>query len=294
MPKKPNLFLIGAAKSGTTSLHHLLSTHPAIFLSEPKEPGFFVPELTYYPADADWYMSLFAAAGNAVYRGESSTHYTKLPLYRGVAARIAAFVDEPPRFIYLMRDPVDRTLSHYWHNVRKHQEHRPLEAAFREVPEYTAVSDYPMQLAPYFEEFGRDAVFAATFEELVAEPDRTVRSLLSWLGLDPALPRGGLEKRNARPERFTRLRGRGRLDRFARSRLWDRLSPGVPQWIKALGRRAGYRPAAPDEEAMERAVEQLRPEMRAMAERLGVLLGRSFQDWTTTFSAEPARTGPDD
>ncbi len=150
MSRKPNLFIIGAQKCGTTSLHHYLAAHPEIFLSEPKEPGYFVPEIDYYPRDREWYLGLFEGASGHRYVGESSTHYTKLPVYPGVVERIADFVDEAPRFIYLMRDPIDRAVSHYWHDIRKFHEHRPIEEAFRERVDYRAFSNYPMQLEPVF------------------------------------------------------------------------------------------------------------------------------------------------
>lgn len=291
MAKKPNLFIIGAAKSGTTSLHYALAAHPEVFLSEPKEPGFFVPEVTYYPSDESWYLGLFERAGGARYRGESSTHYTKIPLYRGVPDRIAKFVDEEPRFIYLMRDPIDRAVSNYWHNLRKHQEHRGILEAFREVPEYLSVSDYVLQLEPYMERFDHSTIFTATFEELVAQPDAIVAAVLKWLGLEPAVAE--LEKRNARPREFTRVRGRGLLHRFAASPTWDRLSPLAPRWVKRMGRRLGYATGGPEQRALAEAVTELRPRMRDRVYELEGLLGRSFDEWTTTLGeATPdLRTG---
>lgn len=288
---RPNLFIIGAAKSGTTSLHHLLSQHPGIFLSEPKEPAFFVPELDYYPRGTEWYLSLFEGAGTAAYRGESSTHYTKRPLYEDVPDRIAAFVDEQPRFIYLMRDPIDRAISNYWHNLRKHQEHRGMLEAFREVPEYLAVSDYVLQLEPYLERFGRAAVFTSTFEELVTRPESTVADILEWLGLEPA-PTLELEKHNAKPGEFTRVRGRGVLHRVALSPTWERLSPLAPRWLKRAGHKLGYSAGRPADADVAEVVRMLQPRMRARVAELEGLLGRSFDEWTTTVGeSAPERTG---
>ena len=276
MSRRPNLFIIGAAKSGTTSLHHYLAAHPDIFLSEPKEPGYFVPEVDYYPRDLSWYLGLFASASGQRWVGESSTHYTKLPVHSGVVERIAAFVEEPPRFIYLMRDPIERAMSHYWHDVRKYQEHRSIERALEERVEYRAISDYAMQLEPYLDTFGRDAVHALTFEELVDDPERAVRSILAWLGTT-------LGRRNAMPDSFMRLRGSGLLDRVARSRLWSRLSGFAPQGLKDLAKRLAYREADPDGYAKEAVAARLRPEMQEGVRRLEALLDRDFPAWTTTF-----------
>lgn len=87
MKKRVNLFLVGAMKSGSTTLHEYLSQHPDIFMSEEKEPGYFVPEL-WRDRPKDDYDRLFTNAYDKKYMGESSTHYTKLPTYKGVAERI--------------------------------------------------------------------------------------------------------------------------------------------------------------------------------------------------------------
>ena len=281
--RKPNLFIIGAAKCGTTSLHHYLSAHPEIFLSEPKEPGYFVPELDYYPRDLDWYLGLFQGASGERWVGESSTHYTKLPMYPGVVDRIAGFVRGPTRFIYLMRDPIDRAISHYWHDVRKYQEHRPIEKALDQCPEYRAIGDYAMQIKPYFDRFGGDAVFTLTFEELIVAPEDMVRSILEWLDVEPRLPANSLQRLNARPDAFLRVRGSGRLDCLARTPLWQRLSAFTPRPLKVLAKRVAYREARPGQASKEAIAAKLRPEMAAAVRRLEKLLGREFPDWTTTF-----------
>src|SRR5579872_2507705 len=88
--RRPNLFIIGAMKSGTTSLHEYLAAHPQIAMSRVKEPGFFVEELS-FGRGLEWYLSQFDADERHRFLGESSTHYTKLPVYQGVAERIVRF-----------------------------------------------------------------------------------------------------------------------------------------------------------------------------------------------------------
>jgi hypothetical protein len=164
----PNLFIIGAMKSGTSSLHADLGSHPQIFMSTPKEPMFF-------SSGADWrarlegYLELFAAAGAVHYAGESSTEYSKAPRFPGVPERLHAFNPEA-RILYLMRDPIERAISHYWHMVRHHGERRRLPDALRREPEYADLSRYAMQLEPYVRLFGMGNVYALTFEEMVREP----------------------------------------------------------------------------------------------------------------------------
>ncbi len=85
--KKPNLFIIGAMKSGTSSLHNHLNMHPQIAMSAVKEPSYFTAARP-SPDSLKAYMTLFDQSTTARYYGESSTNYTKLPLYSGVAERI--------------------------------------------------------------------------------------------------------------------------------------------------------------------------------------------------------------
>ena len=88
---RPNLFVIGAMKSGTTSLHAYLGSHPQIFMCPEKEPSFFAKE-TISSRGEDWYLKLFAAAGSKPVIGESSTAYSRIPLFPGVPERIALLV----------------------------------------------------------------------------------------------------------------------------------------------------------------------------------------------------------
>ena len=118
LERRPNLFIIGAMKSGTSSLHAYLGTHPSVFMCEPKEPGYFVEQLN-LKRGRGWYSKLFHGAEGASIRGESSTEYTKAPMYGGVPQRLAEF-NPQAKIIYLMRDPIERSISHYWHMVRWH------------------------------------------------------------------------------------------------------------------------------------------------------------------------------
>ncbi len=280
-----NLFIIGAMKSGTTSLHNYLATHPDIFMCEPKEPGFFVEELT-WAKGLDWYRSLFADAQGKAVVGESSTHYTKLPVYRGVPERIAEF-NPNARFIYLMRDPVDRAVSHYWHNVRdltSGRERRDMLTAMQRDPQYVAFSDYAMQLKPYMEIFGRERIFVATFERMVADPAGVVGEIFSWLRVDGSFQPEDLHRRwNAAPEELSRVRGLGILNRIRYSRAWDRLAPAMPGRLRRLGIFLAEKPvgrASQDETAAQR---YLRPILRGRVEEIRSLLGRDFNEWITLY-----------
>lgn len=283
---RPNLFIIGAMKSGTTSLHEYLDLHPQIAMSEMKEPGYFVEELSLSKGE-DWYLDLFAQDDRLRYRGESSTHYTKLPVYRGVADRLHRF-NPDARLIYIMRDPFERLLSHYWHNKRDlvhGGELRPLLKAVQERPDYLAFGDYAMQLTPYLERFGRQSIYTLTFEALVENPQRELDRLYAWLEV-PSVPFVSEQSaaHNQRPQAMAGVAGLGILNRIQYSSAWDRISPYVPGPIKNWAKRRAYVPV--DEQEAERVTPALRQaigdSLRRQIEDLSRLLGRNFPEWKIT------------
>jgi hypothetical protein len=280
---RPNLFIIGAMKSGTTSLHEYLDTHPQIAMSQEKEPGYFVEELGLHKGEA-WYFSRWTQNGQYRYRGESSTHYTKLPVFQGVPERLFRFNPEA-RLIYIMRNPFDRIVSHYWHAVRDlfhGGELRPLLRAVQEDPEYLAFSDYAMQLEPYFERFGRDAVLTLTFEALIEDPQREVDRIYRWLGLPSHSVGEALGKaHNQKPEDMTAVAGAGILNRIQYSNAWDRISPHVPVWMKNWAKRRAYRPVVEQEvlNDIPRLREAIAELQRQQIDNLTRLLGRDFPEW---------------
>ncbi|MDE3085339.1 MAG: sulfotransferase domain-containing protein [Acidobacteriota bacterium] len=108
----PTFIVIGARKSGTSSLWEYLKGHPGIFVpEEEKEPKFFVEERG-WGAGLEWYEGLFAGAREDQARGELSTDYTAFPLYTGVPARMKALLPDV-RLVYVMRDPIEHLRSAY-------------------------------------------------------------------------------------------------------------------------------------------------------------------------------------
>src|SRR5262245_22975253 len=190
--RRPNLFLIGAMKAGTSSLHAYLRNHRHIFMC-PQRSEFFAKERVWSRGE-DWYLTLFAAAESESVIGEKSTVYSKIPLFPGVPERIAKFNPEA-RFIYIMRDPVERTISQYWFHIQFCGERRDMLTAIREDPQYTDTSNYAMQLAPYVELFGPDRIATLTLEELSKNTPNVMRRLFTWLGVNASFVPPNLEQR---------------------------------------------------------------------------------------------------
>jgi hypothetical protein len=288
-PVGPNTFVIGAMKAATSSLHAALARHPRVFMSPFKEPGYFLgptppdapPSLSdRYRNSLSEYLGLFAAAGDRPVRGESTTDYTKRPRFEGVAERIRQF--EPgARFIYLLRDPIERTISHYWWAVSQEGETRDLLEAIRCDPFYLDVSHYAWQLEPYLACFPRECVFVDTTEAFAADPEQVLRRIFSWLGVDPhasTLPRDPRE--NVTPARLARTRS-AVLQRLRHSRVGDALTRLTPRGVRALGRRLAEREVDRKAIPLEPVYDFLRPIQREQTRRLEVLVGRPFPEWTT-------------
>jgi hypothetical protein len=276
----PNLIVIGGLKCGTTSLHHYLNLHPEIAMSRPKELNFFVEELN-WPLGRDWYASHFDPA--APVRGESSPHYTNLPAFRGVAERMREVLGKDVRLIYMVRDPIDRMLSHYLHNVGGGYDDRPLEAALAD-PESSYVSRgrYFFQLEPYLATFGADRVEIVAREELKDARPETMRRAFEFLQVDAGFTSDqfarewetGVAKSGSRfrvMDRAVRLPGLRALDRN-----FDRLPESLRWVVERLVHdpRAGEAPK-PELSADQR--ERLAGLFREDTARLEDLAGRRFR-----------------
>jgi hypothetical protein len=295
MHVRTNLFLIGAQKAGTTSLHRSLAAHPSVFMCEPKEPCYFANRrvLDFTVMEELWgddaeacYFRLFENGRGCKIVGESSTVYTMLPAIADVAQRIWSF-NPDAKLIYLMRDPVERTLSHFWHNVKRRRESRPLLSAIRKDRRYIDVSNYAMQLRPYLSLFGREQVYTLTFEHLVANPAQALRELFGWLGVDGtlAVPNAAVHE-NRTPDVITRSAGAGILHAIRFSKLWGRAGWLVPSPLRRAGVRLAYARVERSAVPIDAAVEHLRAIQREHVAELSELLGRDFSEWSLLFATE--------
>ncbi|MCP2728272.1 sulfotransferase family protein [Limnofasciculus baicalensis] len=103
--KKPNLFVVGAPKCGTTSMHNYLGQHPEIFMSSPKELHYFSRDIDCFTGKIKElynYLQLFDSAGNAKYIGESSPEY----LYSEVASQQIKELCSDAKIIIMLRNPL--------------------------------------------------------------------------------------------------------------------------------------------------------------------------------------------
>lgn len=169
-------------KCGTTSLHAYLSLHPEISMSKEKELAFFADGWS-WSRGVDWYRRQFDAG--APVRGEASPQYTCYPQYDQIPERMHALLPEV-RLIYLVRDPIDRLVSHYCHDVARGFEERPLEVALRESDsKYIARSQYYRQLERYLRYYDAESILILDQMDLKTRRRETLQEVFAFIGADP-------------------------------------------------------------------------------------------------------------
>lgn len=270
-------FIIGAAKSGTTTLFRCLARHSDICACTIKEPAFYCSIRT--PSQRAEYEALFPHSAQHQWSCEATTDYTKSPSHAGVAQRIAADVPDA-RLIYLVRDPIRRAFSHYVHNLVHNAHHAATALRFREAirvhTHYTDVSKYAMQLQPYRDVFAKDQVLVLQFERLAGDPESVINTVLSFLGLPtPPLIGEGFHRNRSANRRIMRKPWAKFLNAY------PRLNPLLGVLPKALLTRAA--PHYDDEldEAVEDSlVAALRDDVRSLIDAWDIDLAL----WNTKFS----------
>jgi len=186
MPALPTFIIIGAAKCGTTSLHHYLSFHDEIFMTVRKELSYFSGQNS--NKGEDWYKSNFNE--NYKVRGESSPWYTR-SLQSAVAAQKIASTVPDVKIIFLIRDPIDRILSKYVDLVHTNMEFRSFDEIMKNIEfddeQYVQDSLYFLQLSYYLEHFRRENIFIGCLEDMAADPRQFVGNVLEFLSVSTHL-----------------------------------------------------------------------------------------------------------
>ncbi len=185
MSRKPNLFIVGEAKCGTTALHDFLSQHPDIFMSPTKEPHFFMPFNTNTEKE---YRFNFKDAKHEEYVGESSPDYIRS---KSAIESIALF-DPSAKIIVIFREPVDFMLSLHSQNVYNGYENRPFIHAVLASNQskdprmnYLQRACYADHLSYVFSNFNRRCVKIIVYEDFKQDNEGTVADIFRFLGLKP-------------------------------------------------------------------------------------------------------------
>lgn len=267
----PNLLVIGAAKCGTTSLHHYLDQHPQVAMSAQKELRlFWRPD---WQERLDWYRHQFPIA--ALVRGESTPAYSFYPARPHVPERVHSLIPDV-RLVYVVRDPIDRLVSH-WAQARADSARRNFKTPVSrmsfeeavgnpEAPESIVwASRYATQLERYLKFFSDSQMLVLDYDDLSADREGTLRRVFRFLGIDDELDL-------STPAFSERLNTRA--DKQELTRL------GAPVWnhlLWPLGHRLPrplrQRLARPARRVVERPVQAPREIHPALRDRLETILG---------------------
>lgn len=173
--------IIGAMKCGTSSLAHMVSLHPDISFSKPKEPQFF-SNYHDWRHRLDQYHSHFTKSAKLY--GEGSTNYTKYPDFRWNIWDDIYEYNKNMKFIYVVRDPVERIISHYSHIYETGFTDDPIDVALRRIPGLINTTRYYTQISPYIKKFGREQVHIVLFDQMIKQPTTVLNDIFHFLGLE--------------------------------------------------------------------------------------------------------------
>ncbi len=178
--KKINFIVIGPGKSGTSWMYNILKNHPDVCISSSKETLYFE---NYYDKGENWYHHFFQPTKSGQVLGEISNTYifdAKVP------ERIAKY-DSQIKLITSLRNPIDRTFSHYLYMLRVGEEKGTFDEVLAKRPDLIHRGSYAKLLKEYDAFFDRSQILVLLFEELKNDTNAYARKLLDFLSLDHVL-----------------------------------------------------------------------------------------------------------
>jgi hypothetical protein len=195
----PDFIIVGAAKSGTTSLYHYISSHPDLYMSIPKEINFFSSQeikkqnlyYDYHSVDRlDEYKKCFQKAKNSSVIGEGSVSYLSYPSVPGKIKDLLPDV----KILILLRSPVERAFSHYLMDYRMGLIDCSFEdVVYRRSPDkkfnlffqqHIELGLYHDQVKRYLDVFGHKQVKIFLQEDLRDSKDKTMKDIFNFLEVD--------------------------------------------------------------------------------------------------------------
>lgn len=303
MARRPNFFILGAPKCGTTALSAYLRDHPRVFVSQPKEPHYFCGDFDYYYAPGErseeHYLRLFEEATDGhVAVGEASVWY----LYSSDAARNIAAFDPASRVVVMLRNPVELVPSLHsqllymldedepdpesaWdlQEARARGERVPARARVPAFLQYGEAARLGAQLRRVYDALPREQVLTIVFDDLRRDTGAVYRRTLDFLGLPDDgrahFPRVN-ENKVHRAESVARLTQRPPPALVSVARGVKRVAGverlGVLERVRRRNREVARRP-----ETDPAFVARLREHFRDDVAELGDLIGRDLRGWVS-------------
>ncbi|MBS1774019.1 MAG: sulfotransferase domain-containing protein [Bacteroidetes bacterium] len=197
----PDFLCIGAQKSGTTTIWHILNAHKDICMAWPRETRFFCDNHLYNEGVVKYETKFFAGRKSAKRVGEKCPEYLFVP---DTAKKIFDALGEKTQFIISLRSPAQRAFSHYRHNMAMMRECRPftevLENEAKQLKQgevieppfgYISRGMYSVQIKRYLQRFDKKNILFISFEnEILKDQASLAIKLYGFLGVDQVLPNG--------------------------------------------------------------------------------------------------------
>lgn len=204
--KKPDFFIVGAPRCGTTSLYRYLGQHPQVYMAECKEPEYFATDLAFRRAirDEEDYLALFSGARDGQRIGEASTFY----LFSKAAAKNIKEYMPQAKIIIMLRRPIEQMYSFhnmmlfisYWEGAEELVDFSEALAAEgprkqglllpkgntmpKECYLYREIARYAVQVRRYLEIFGRENVYTIIFDDLKTDAAQVYKHVCAFLDVD--------------------------------------------------------------------------------------------------------------
>jgi len=178
-------FIIGAAKCGTTALAEMLASHPGICVSTPKETNFFTNEGQ--KKTMEWFSDSFSHKPEVDVRIDASVSYSAG--WGGgctnIAERLKDFAPNS-KIIYMVRDPIERTWSAYWHAVRSGYEDKSFKDSISNLKiDHIMASLYYARIKDYQNYYPKDSILVIHQNQLKTRPQEVINKICGFLGLAP-------------------------------------------------------------------------------------------------------------
>lgn len=238
--RMPDVLIVGAQKSGTTTLFETLSRHPDVCFGPDKEPGI----LLHQRGHRALYESHFRNCTDSDILIDGSTAYSMATVHPGVPTRAVNVLAPGFVIVYIVRDPLSRLMSHHYHELKHGMVDHDLGVAIEQMPSLVDNGKYGMQLAAWLDHVPKEQVLVLCLEALARDPHGEIARLASHLRLDGlAIPRASSNDASRRVARgawkgiigsgLYRQTVRRVVPRSMRSAVAQRLLPSIPVQPKA-------------------------------------------------------------
>lgn len=269
----PDFLIIGSMKSGTTTLFNDLDSQPGIFMPSLKEPAALASDEIMSRESQRKYATLFRKAKDSQICGEASTHYTKRPDFENSAQRARKLLGERLKLIYLVRNPVDRTISHHYHEYMEGNIGPDVNSAIRSHNSFIAYSKYGMQIDPWLQQFGRQNILIVRFEDYMKNRRQGLKGVLTFLGVDFVESTIDVSTHyNASAEKFTLP---STLGSMATSHSYHRyIRPLLPESLRSkmklfLGRKMPTKPLEASAGTIRYIIDNVQVDLREFESKIG-------------------------